>query len=300
MFGLLRRLVTGLSAALVAAGPAAAATPRVPPSARPALWSVSDADTTVYLFGTIHLLPEHYQWRSAKLDQAVQGSQGLVVETIVDTKDPTKMMGALTSLAFSPGLPPLAARVPPDKQADLAKAIKASGFPPQALDKMETWAAAFLLLGNQFRNIGLKGGEGVEMGLRTSFAGAGKPVGELESNVEQLGFFDRLPEDAQRALLLGSISTQKDMSKDFGAMLAAWARGDVKEIARTFDHDLDTSPPLKQALITQRNQNWSRWIEQRLTVPGSVLVAVGAGHLAGKGSVIAMLEQDGYKVRRLQ
>ena len=300
MLKMLRRLVAGLSAALVAASPAAAATARVPQSARPALWAVSDADTTVYLFGTIHLLPEHYQWRSPKLERAVQGSQGLVVETIVDTKDPTKMMGALTSLAFSPGLPPLAARVPPDKRGDLANAIKASGFAPQALDRMETWAAAFLLLGNQFRNIGLKGGEGVEMGLRTSFAGAGKPIGELESNVEQLGFFDRLPESAQRALLLGSISTQQDMSKDFGGMLAAWSRGDVKAIARTFDHDLDTSPELKQALITQRNHNWSRWIEQRLATPGSVMVAVCAGHLAGKGSVISMLEKDGFKVRRLQ
>jgi uncharacterized protein YbaP (TraB family) len=300
MLKIVRKWIAGLSVALVAASPAIAATPRVPPAARPALWSVSDADTTIYLFGTIHLLPEHYQWRSPKLEQAVRGADGLVVETIVDTKDPTKMMGALTSLAFTPGLPPLAARVPPDKRGDLADAIKMSGFAPQALDKMETWAAAFILLGNQFRNIGLKGGEGVEMGLRTSFAGAGKPIGELESNVEQLGFFDRLPESAQRELLLGSISKPKDMSKDFAGMLAAWSRGDVRAIARTFDHDLDSSPPLKQALITQRNQNWSRWIEQRLTVPGSVMVAVGAGHLAGNGSVIAMLERDGYKVRRLQ
>lgn len=300
MLKLLRRLVAGLSLSLAAASPASAATPRVPPTARPALWAVSDADTTVYLFGTIHLLPEHYQWRSSQLEQAVQGSEELVVETLVDTKDPTKIMGALTSLAFSPGLPPLADRVPPDKRGDLANAIKMSGFAPQALDKMETWAAAFLLLGNQFRNIGLKGGEGVEMGLRTSFSGAGKPIGELESNVEQLAFFDRLPEQAQRALLLGSISTPHDMSKDFAAMLAAWARGDVKAIARTFAHDLDSSPELKQALITQRNVNWSRWIEQRMTVPGSVMVAIGAGHLAGKGSVITMLEQAGYKVKRVQ
>ncbi len=300
MLKMLRRLVAGFTLSLAATSPSVATTPQLPPAARPALWAVSDPDTTVYLFGTIHLLPDHYQWRSAKFEQAVQGSQGLVVETLVDTKDPTKMMGALTSLAFSPGLPPLAARVPPDKRAALADAIKASGFAPQALDRMETWAAAFLLLGNQFRNIGLKGSEGVEIGLRTSFAGAGKPIGELESNVEQLSFFDRLPEDAQRALLLGSISTPKDMSKDFGGMLAAWARGDVKAIARTFDHDLDSAPELKQALITQRNRNWSRWIAQRMTTPGSVMVAVGAGHLAGKGSVISMLEKDGFKVRRVQ
>ena len=57
---------------------------------------------------------------------------------------------------------------------------------------------------------------------------------------------------------------------------------------------------LQQSLIGQRNANWSKWIERRLAQPGAVLVAVGAGHLAGKDSVLEMLKRDGYKVRRLQ
>jgi hypothetical protein len=83
-------------------------------------------------------------------------------------------------------------------------------------------------------------------------------------------------------------------------MLAAWSRGDVKAIARTFNHDLAASPELQQALIKRRNQNWTKWIEQRMTSPGSVLIAVGAGHLAGEDSVIAMLKKGGYQVRQLQ
>jgi uncharacterized protein YbaP (TraB family) len=83
-------------------------------------------------------------------------------------------------------------------------------------------------------------------------------------------------------------------------MLDAWSRGDVGGIARTFDHDLSDSPVLQQTLIRQRNANWSKWIEQRMAEPGTVLLAVGAGHLAGKNSVIEMLQKDGYKVRRLQ
>ncbi len=129
---------------------------------------------------------------------------------------------------------------------------------------METWAAAFILLGNQFHDMGLKGGEGVEAVLRNAFTTKGKPIGELESNVEQLGFFDTLPEKAQRDLLEGAISQPKDMTKDFNAMLAAWSRGDVKAIARTFNHDLAASPELAQALIKRRNQNWTKWIEQRM------------------------------------
>ena len=34
--------------------------------------------------------------------------------------------------------------------------------------------------------------------------------------------------------------------------------------------------------------------------PGAVMIAVGAGHLAGKDSVIALLKKDGYRVRRVQ
>lgn len=294
---LLRRLVAALGLPLAfGAAPAVAKAP----VARPALWSVSDADTTVYLFGTIHLLPEKYQWRSATFDQAVSGSQELVVETIIDDKNPTALMGVLASMAFSPNLPPIAQRVPPKKRAVLAAAIKKSGIPPLAFDRMETWAAAFMLLGNQYRDLGLKGGEGVEAVLRSTFQNQNKPIGELETNAQQLGFFDALPENAQRQLLEGAIETPEDTGKDFRNMLNSWVKGDVAAIARSFNHDLAGSPELMEALIKRRNANWKGWVEQRMAKPGSVLIAVGAGHLAGPGSVVDLLKRDGYKVTRVQ
>ncbi len=286
-------------AALLALG-ATSTEAKTPQAAHPALWEVSDPDTTIYLFGTIHLLPEHYQWRTAKFDQAVAGSQQLIVETIVDEKNPAKIMSAMASLGFANGLPPLAERLPTGKRGELVAAIESSGFPPQALDKMKTWAAAFILLGNQFREMGLKGQEGVEITLRDNFTTRGKSVGELESNLEQLGFFDTLPEAAQRQLLEGSIDQPAQMAKEFRGMLDAWSRGDVQEIAETFNRDLSASPELQDALIKRRNANWTKWIEQRMTQPGQVMIAVGAGHLAGPDSVIALLKRDGYKVRRLQ
>jgi|KBSMisStandDraft_5_1062788.scaffolds.fasta_scaffold325639_1 uncharacterized protein YbaP (TraB family) len=295
---LLQRLLAPI-AALLTLGSASASS-SAPYTARPALWAVSDADTTVYLFGTIHLLPENYQWRSARIDQAVSNSNQLVVETIIDDKDPMKLFQVLMSIGMSPGQPPLASRVPAAKQADLADAVKKSGVPPQVLDRMETWAAAFILLGNQFREMGLKGEEGVEMVLRNAFAGQGKPIGELETNLQQLTFFDKLPEDAQRQLLEGAIDPSSATREEFRAMLKAWVRGDVNAIARSFNQDLSGSPALEQALLKRRNANWSKWIEGRLQQPGSIMVAVGAGHLAGRGSVIDLLKKDGYKVRRLQ
>jgi uncharacterized protein YbaP (TraB family) len=298
MMTFLKRLFAPLAAILALGGTPVAAT--AASSARPALWAVGDADTTVYLFGTIHLLPQNYQWRSAKIDKAIEGSSELMVETIVDDKNPQKLMSAMASLAFSKGLPPITERVPPEKRPALEAAIAKSGVPRSVYDQMETWAVAFMLLGNQFRDMGLKGGEGVETVLRGAFTTEGKPIGELETNVEQLGFFDKLPEDAQRSLLEGAIDKPEAMSKEFDGMLASWVRGDVDGIADTFNRDLAASPELRAALLKQRNANWSRWIEQRMAQPGAIMIAVGAGHLAGKDSVIDMLEHDGYRVRRLQ
>jgi len=267
---------------------------------RPALWVVSDPDTTVYLFGTIHLLPKGVDWQSGKLSDALAKSDELVIETIIDEKNPMQFMNALNSLAARPGLPPLRERVSEDKRAALDAAVKASGLPPMVYDRLETWAAAFLLLGSKFRGIGLAAEEGVELVLRKNFLERQRPIEALETIVDQLGFFDRLPEDAQRALLEGAIGTDKDMKTEFGSMLDAWKAGDVEKIAKTFDKDLAETPALRDALMIQRNRNWAQWIDKRMAEPGSVMLAVGAGHLAGSESVQRHLEAKGYRVQRVQ
>jgi len=295
MTKILQRFIAPVTA-LLALGSAAQA--RAPQTARPALWAVSDADTTVYLFGTIHLLPSELKWRTPKLNEAMANSQQLVVETIIDEKNPAKLMSALASLGLAKGLPPLLERVPPAQRPALAAAVKKSGVPEKAYNGMKTWMAAFLLLSNQFKDLGLSGGaEGV---LRADFLARNKPIGELETNLEQLSFFDKLPESAQLNLLQGAIEPTGSMRQEFGGMLGAWARGDVKGIAQTFDKDLAESPELRDTLIRQRNANWTKWIEKRMAEPGAVMVAVGAGHLAGPFSVVEALKKDGYKVKRVE
>ena len=219
---------------------------------------------------------------------------------MIDDKNPAATLGELFKLAISPGLPPLLDRVPADKRDALATMVAKSGIPAQALDKMETWAAAFLLLGVQFQGLGLDSASGVENVLKKQFEQGGKSIDQLETNAEQLGFFDRLSEDAQRKFLLSVLDDTAAMKEQFGGMLDAWARGDVKAIGDSFNRDLADATELKDALLVKRNANWAKWVKGRLDQPGSVLVAVGAGHLAGEQSVQAMLEQDGVKVTRVQ
>ncbi len=297
---LLRRAAAFLAIPAIASGAAIAQPAQAASNPRPALWEVSDPDTKIYLFGTIHLLPKNYPWRSGALDRAIGSADTLVVETIVDPKNPAELTRELVRLGYANNLPPLATRVSPDKRAKLEAAIAKTRIKRQTFDRMRTWAAAFTLLGVQFNDIGLQGEAGVEQNLRTAFAAAGKPVGQLETNGEQLGFFNSLPEKAQRDLLDGAIETPSAAKDEFSNMLKAWSSGDVGAIARTFNEQLAGSPELMDALIRRRNVTWSSWIQRRLAAPGTVLFAVGAGHLAGPHSVQTMLERQGYQVRRIQ
>ena len=297
MLKTLFRAFAALSLPFLLAG---AAEPKVPPVAHPALWAVSDADTTVYLFGTIHLLPKNYRWRTPKFEQALAASNELVIESIVDPQHPEQLQAAKLSLGFARGLPPIAQRVSPADLPKLRRTIAKTGVPEKFYDQMKTWLAALELLGVRYREMGLEFDDGPEEALRETFTAAKKPIGELETNAEQLAFFDRLPEKEQRLLLENAIDESKSMDKEFSQMIAVWGRGDVNGIARTFNRDLSDSPAMRQSVLAQRNGNWSRWIEKRMAQPGAIMIAVGAGHLAGKGSVVEMLKRDGFQVRRVQ
>ena len=294
------KIKSGLAALGLATAAIGASAPAEAKAAKPAMWQVSDKDTNIYLFGTVHLLPPGTQWRTAKLEKATRESGTLVVETIVDEKNPQAFAAELARLSIRPGLPPIISRVSPAKQPALRAAIAKAGIPEAALNNMETWAAAFALLQLQFKELGVSGTDGVELTLRQAFTAAGKRVEQLETNSQQLGFFDSLPEASQRELLEGAVETPAAAKRQFDAMLAAWISGDVEAMGRTFNAEFKSSPEMKEVLLKRRNANWAWWLHSRLGQPGTVFVAVGAGHLAGEDSVVELLKKRGLRVRRVQ
>jgi uncharacterized protein YbaP (TraB family) len=267
--------------------------------AHPALWKLADEDTTIYLFGTIHVLPKGYAWESPRLKQVVGEADGLVIETVL-ADDPTAMATMLLQMGRATNLPPLLDRVPPAKKAALQSVIARSGVPASLLDGMKTWTAGMMLVAVTLTDIGADAQSGVEQQLKNAFAGAGKPIEGLEKPEQQLGFLDSLSEPDQRAFLESVVDSPEESRKDFARMLAAWSRGDDKAISATFDKEADMTPKLRQTLLYGRNAGWASWLKQRLDKPGTVLVAVGAGHLAGKGSVQDQLAAKGLKVSRVE
>ena len=293
----LSRAAAALTAASVAFSPLVA---KAPAAAKPAMWKLSDKDTTIYLFGTIHLLPKGTEWRTPKFNQAATSASDLVVETVIDEANPASAAAEMMKLAVSPNLPPLLDRVPADKRAALTGVATKSGVPMAVLDKLETWAGAFILIGVTFKELGLDPSSGVENSLKTEFTTAKKPIGQLETNAEQFGFFDTLPEAAQRKFLESVLDDPAKGRAQFAEMLAVWSRGDVNAMGETFNRELADSPDLRENLLRKRNANWSIWLQRRLAQPGTTMVAVGAGHLSGNDSVISMLKKSGYKVKRVQ
>lgn len=265
----------------------------------PALWELSDEDTNIYLFGTIHLLPKGQTWRTPAIEQAIADSDELMLEVVLGD-DPMAAAQTMMKLGTSPGLPPLVERVPEEKRAALREMIAGIGMSAQALDRMESWAAALTLMAVNFQRLGLDPELGVEKGLTGTYDSAKKPIHGLETAEEQFGFFDQLPEDAQRALLVAVLDDPEEVRVKFAAMLAAWSRGDVDAIARTFNEDVAFTPLLRDRLLKQRNERWAEKLAKRLDRPGTVFVAVGAGHLAGPESVQRMLAARGLKTRRVQ
>ncbi|HEY0149142.1 MAG TPA: TraB/GumN family protein [Allosphingosinicella sp.] len=266
---------------------------------KPAMWKVADADTTIYLFGTVHLLPEGQAWRTAAFEQALAGADELVLE-VGNIDDQAAVGGAMMKLGMSPNLPPFRERVPEAKRAALDAMVAESGVPAAVLDRLETWAGALSLLGVTFKRLGLNPGLGVESAITAPWKASGKPVRGLETAEQQFGFFDGLPEADQRAFLEGVLESPADAKKQFDALLAAWASGDDAGIARAFEAEQNMTPKMRELLLTGRNAKWADWLDTRMDQPGTVFVAVGAGHLVGEGKVQDFLRKHGHKAKRVQ
>jgi hypothetical protein len=288
------------SASAPAANPAATATTGLAdPGMAPALWRVSDEDTTVWLFGTIHMLPSGFEWRNPEIDAAIASSDELVLETVMSGEQSESAL-LLMRLGITPGLPPIGERVPEEIHPQLAAMIARGPFPESFLNGLETWAAALMLVGVTLNDLGLDSESGVEEQLEQIFNLANKRVTGLETPAQQLGYFDTLPEESQRHFLATVIDAPEDVRAEFQAMLNAWITGDEDAIAETFDSEMAEFAALRAALLTNRNARWAEWVSQRLDQPGTVFLAVGAGHLAGGESVQDFLSRAGLEVVRVQ
>ena len=291
------------------APPAGSAPPGLPtpppspaplPDANPALWVARDADTTIYLFGTFHLL-DGRPWFNDEVRTAFDASDELVMEAILP-EDPASITPMIMRYAVDPNRRKLSDRLTRGQNAALGRALAAVGVPPLTFDSFEPWFVSMTLAVLGAQRLGITSANGPETILIGAARARHMPVGELEGLEWQIRMFDGMPEAQQLAQLRETLAQNDDLPSKLAPMLAAWSSGDVTRLARLLDDDERGSRidrRLHAMLFTDRNAAWATWIRNRLARPGTVFIAVGAGHLAGRESVIADLHAQGIEATRV-
>lgn len=284
----------------VAEAPAAAAAPAtVLPAtgAGPALWVVKDADSTLYLFGTVHVLKPTTAWGSAKVDAAFNAASDIYFE-ISNPDDQAAMVPLIQQYGVSPQTP-LSSLLTPAEIADLDAAAKTIGASAAQLDVFRPWLAGLSLSMAPLVKAGYDPASGVELIFKSRAQAAGKPIHGFETIDEQVRVLATLPEEAQLEFLRSTLESFDSAATELDTLVEAWAAGDTATLQKVGVDEMKTeAPAIYDALLTRRNAGFADDIQGLLAGSGVAFIAVGAAHLVGPDSVQAMLETRGVTVEQ--
>jgi uncharacterized protein YbaP (TraB family) len=261
----------------------------------PALWVIKDADSTLYLFGSVHVLRPTTGWASPRVEAAFDSASDIWFE-ISNPDDQAAVMPLIQQHGLSPETP-LSSRLTPEENVELEAAAQAMGASAAQLQPMKPWLAALSLSVAPLVKAGYDPKSGVELVLKARAEAAGKPIHGFETIDKQIGILANLPEDVQMAFLRETLKDYENAVTLLDTMVEAWAKGDVATLDRVMVEEMkEASPALYQALLVDRNTDWANQIQTLLEGSGTAFIAVGAGHLTGDESVQAILQQRGVTV----
>lgn len=293
-------LVGSLPTTALAQAPAAAVTTPAPRAdgAGPALWVIRDADSTIYLFGTVHVLRPTTAWGSDTVDDAFDSATRLILE-VANPDDQAAAMPLIQQYGISPATP-LSSLLTVDELASLDVAARSMGMTAAQMDPLRPWLAALTLSVAPLTKAGYDPQSGVDLLLKARAEAAGMPVSGFETIDEQLRILASFPEAGQLAFLRSTLEDMEDASGELDKLVTAWAAGDVEAIEVVGVTPMrDESELMYQSILVNRNVNWAGQIETLLEGSGTVFIAVGAAHLAGDDSVQAKLAERGITAERL-
>jgi len=284
-------------AASQAAAVAAAKTAPVP-----LLWKVSDADNSLYLLGSFHMLkPDDYPL-SADIDAAFDDAESLLFEI-----DPAAMTSPDTiakfqrASAYEDGRT-LSQVLPAATRDKLEKLLAASGGSIATFEAAEPWAVNLGLVLGIAQAMGFRSEDGLDQYFMARAQKAGKPVAGLESVEVQMAALDGTPHAEQIAGLDEFLADPTKAVTEMRTLHASWRQGDLKALNRKFRMEMAEESPVSYRLVNvERNNAWMSTLEQRLKVAGSndTLAVVGTLHLLGDDGVVEKLRAKGYQVERV-
>jgi uncharacterized protein len=288
----LRRLIAlGLLGSLITHATAA--------SAASPVWAIRGAHNTVYLAGSIHLLPTQDSTLPGAFDRAYSDSARLVMELDLGKIDPAAAGGWIaTHGALAPGVS-LRAALGEERYARVSAAATELGVSAPMLDGQAPWVIAIELADLEYVHLGYDPEQGVEEQLVRRAQADHKPTAGLETLDEELGGLEALPRPEQLRMLDQTLSELKESPAELAEVLDAWRRGDATQLAALLSREFRSFPALYRPLVTARNERWLPQLEQMLKGNENSLVVVGSLHLVGDGGLLEMLRKDGYTAQQL-
>lgn len=265
----------------------------------PPAWEITDADSRIVLFPTIHVLPDGLDWETDRLKAEIAQADEVWFE-IADATSP-EALAKIQTLVADKGLSPdtpLSQQLSAEQLAELEAALEGLGVPLQAIDPMRPWMAATALTAASLAQSGFSPDAGVEKALDDDYGD--RPRRGLESADFQIAMLASLGGEDQIGFLMSALDGLEDAGPTLLRVADGWAQGDVDVIETELLAEMRRDyPEVFQAVFTDRNANWADIIVEELSGSGTDFIAVGAGHLVGEGSVQHMLAERGYSVRRI-
>ena len=280
---------------LIASGALSLASPVM---AAPAIWEVQGDNSVLWLFGSFHVLPAGLEWRTKLFDELLGKADQVVFETDITAGAALKV----SADAFAQGIyvdGTLLTDVIDSETATLLRdAAGTVGLPFGTLLAMKPWMATNAVSVAALASHGYDN-QGVEFILQAEIAPSRMTF--LETGHEQVEVLSGAPEAEQVALLKSTLAELDTLPKMMSKMMGSWAAGMPERLARLFEVEMGGyEDAFLDRLLNERNVNWMPPLEAMLASHQDALVIVGAGHLTGAGSVVDLLEQQGYSVKRIQ
>lgn len=302
-----RAAAFGAASAILAAVAAPAAKAEAPsPTAsadtlagKPAMWRITDADNTLWVFGSVHMLSKDASWRRPELDQALKDAKVVFFELDLSAAATADAQQKTMAVGFNPAGVTLSASLSEEGRARFARMSAKYNFPTPLLERLKPWLASVMVGLIVAESEGASALSGVEIVLYRDIVKAGKKLEALETVEDQLKVFTALSDKDQIALFELTLKQLEDDPDQLKSMFAAWRVGDLVTLEALVVGAIKEAPgAFADDILRRRNVAWADKLQQFMAGSDDGLVVVGAGHMLGEDSLITLMEARGFKAER--
>lgn len=263
------------------------------------VWAIRGAHNTIYLAGSIHLLPANDAALPAAFERAYADSAQLIMELDLGKFDDMEALSWMMDHGELPKGTTLRDVLGQARYERVSAAAANLGLAPAGLKTAAPWIVGIELSDAAYMRAGFDPDQGVEEQLVQRAQADHKPTAGLETLEEQLGGLVALSTDNQIRMLDQTLDELTDIKSEMRDVVSAWRHGDATKLAALLSSEYQTFPALYQPLVIERNRRWLPQVEALLKSDDNAMVVVGALHLVGHGGLLEELRRKGYKVTQL-